>query len=395
MRWISNNSEDFRRPHISEFETGIRNDLKSYFGASLLSSVGSLPLHLSPLIVSAVVASSIASIAEAGWITSALLIGQLCTSLLLPTLKVHIVRRDLLLLASMILLTGVLVSGSNNIIFVLAGWFCVGLCCGILKYFGTMAAVQFPRRSFAFTFRLGLILILAGVVSALLLFSNVLASYHALTFDLVLILVPILTLGNMMLRVRSATTEFADCPVESQNRSPWTSRSIFGFITLYLFFVGQIGFFTYVIQQSVDRGLSLQHTIWSMSAMKFAAGIAIFAISIYELEKRGKEQFLLAVLLLNFSILVLSQTQSIVFFVLGFLLFEISLNSLSARLQSEVVRESPNLTGRWLTGVILLGAATGPPLNGLAILYGMEKIFVSFVLISATLPFIWQQINED
>ena len=373
----------------TDLVAGLRKELNPYLGASLLSSIGSLPLHLSPLIISAVVADSYATIAMAGWITTALVIGQLFTSLLLPSFQIRRVRPPVLILVAFMFLAGVLVSGLGNFAWILLGWFCVGLCCGILKFFGTMAAVEFPCRPFAFSLRLAFILVLAGLVTAILLMTNAFTSYQSLSSNLIVVLVPLLTFGILLHRSGEARPVEQNPPPEKRER--WSRAQLTGLLTIYLFFVGQVGFFAFVIQQALERGMSLYASIWTLALVKFLGGIVLVYFSIGEIKKpEGRPLIYIAVPLI-LAILMLSKTDNIALFFLGLFVFELAINPLSAKIQSEVVSNAPQLTGSWLTGIILLGSASGPPLHGLALAYGYGNLFVLFAVISALLPYIWQR----
>ena len=137
-------------------------------GASLLSAVGSLPSHLAPLILVALISDSVSSSAAAGWIPSALLLGQLLTCLVPPTLNVTRIRTGHAAGISALLLAGLFLGGTSNFATLLVSWFLIGGCCGILQYLGTVAAAHYPRPSFAFSLRLGIVLLLAGAVSGVL-----------------------------------------------------------------------------------------------------------------------------------------------------------------------------------------------------------------------------------
>ena len=349
----------------TELVAGLRKELNPFLGASLLSSIGSLPLHLSPLIISAIVADSYATIAMAGWITTALVIGQLFTSLLLPSFQIRSVRPVILVLVAFMFLAGVLISGLGNFAWILLGWFCVGLCCGILKFFGTMAAVQFPYRPFAFSLRLAFILVLAGLVTAILLLTNAFTSYQTLSSNLIVVLVPLLTFGILL--HRSGEAKPAEQTPVLEKRERWSRAQLTGLLTIYLFFVGQVGFFAFVIHQALERGMSLYASIWTLALVKFLGGIVLVYFSIGEIKKpEGRPLIYIAVPLI-LAILMLSKTDNIALFFLGLFIFELAINPLSAKIQSEVVSNAPQLTGSWLTGIILLGSASGPPLHGFAL----------------------------
>ena len=363
--------------------------LRPLLGASILSSVGSLPLHLAPLIVATLIADSVTSVERAGWIPSAMLLGQLSSSLALPALKIHTVRRDVAIVAAIALLVGLAISSSTKFVIILAGWFLAGQCCGTLMYLGTIVASRFPRKSFAFSLRLAIVLILAGSVSSLLQATNAFTSYRTLLFELILVLVPILICGMTLHR------PVAEGPTKAEI-AEGNVRSILqfsGLATVYLFFVGQIGFFAYVIQQALARKMALNEAVWSLAAVKLTAGLWLIGLAFFGFGRQRKERFVFVGIALVSAMLTISYTLSIAVFFVALFLFEVALNTLSARLQAAVVAARPQFAGQWLTGVILLGAATGPPLNGLAISSGFASIFLVISLLSALAPIVWHQLN--
>src|SRR5262249_32306309 len=90
------------------------------------------------------------------------------------------------------------------------------------------------------------------------------------------------------------------------------------------------------------------------------------------------------------GIFALSYSRHIVVFFLALLAIEMALNRLSARLQAAVVAARPEFAGQWLTGVMLLGAASGPPLNGFMISIGLESAFLWIWVPSALGPLVWR-----
>ena len=378
------------RPDSGAVLTGPEGALIPLFGASLLSSVGSLPLHLAPLIVTTLISDSRASLAAAGWVPSALLLGQLSTSLALPALGIHNVRRSLAIVTAAILLTGLAISSRDSFENLLLGWFLVGQSCGVLMYLGTIEASRFPRPTFAFSLRLAVVLILAGAIASLLQVSNAFASYRSLLIELAPIVALILVCGILLHRPVEA-----DRANTTSEGGRWTFRQVSGLATVFFFFVGQTGFLAYVVQQALDRGMSFADTAWSMVGMKFAAGVWLLAVAVFEFSKMQKARFLYLSVLLTAGILTVFFSRSVAVFFLGLVLYEITLNTLSARLQSAVVAARPQFAGPWLTGVILLGAAIGPPLNGLAIGMGLQSAFILVSVLAALGPLLWQQCDRS
>jgi hypothetical protein len=360
--------------------------MSSLFGASLLSSVGSLPLHLVPLIVATLIADSRTSVAGAGWVASAILIGQLSTASLLPALGVCSVGRAFAFVATVILTVGVAISGAVDYLIMLTGWFLVGQCSGVLSYLGTVATSQFSRPVFAFSFRLGIVLIFSGCVSGVLQLCGMLASYSDLLTVMIIAVAPMVALGAVLHHPVKGRESYVYERVQRLEVG-----SIAGLLIVYLFFVGQTGYLSYAIQQAIGRGITLEVTVLSLALMKVSAGIWVICSSCVGEEDQKNTRFWKLTLVLIVAIVALFYTRHVAVFFLSLLAIEMALNKLSARLQAAVVVAGPEFTGRWLTAVMLLGAASGPPLNGLMISIGLDEVFVVICVLSALAPLLWRQ----
>lgn len=356
-------------------------------GASLLSSVGSLPLHLAPLIVATLISDSRVSLVGAGWLPTVLLLGQLSTSLILPTFGIHNIRRGAAIVTATVFLTGLAISSFDGFEIILLGWFLVGQSCGVLMYLGTIAASQFPRKTFAFSLRLAVVLVLAGTLTCLLQVANSFASYRALLTTLTPIVGLILACGVLLHRPAAKVGQVT----VAKDSEQWSTRQLSGLVTIYFFFVSLTGFLAYVVQQALTRGISLPGSVWSMAGMKLIAGLWLLCVALLEVQEERKERFMFLAALLTAGLLAVYFSRSVTTFFLGLVLFEITFNTLSARLQGAVVTERPQFAGPWLTGAILLGAATGPPLHGLAINSGLGDIFVLMTVLAAHAPLIWRR----
>src|SRR5262249_34389295 len=138
-----------------------------------------------------------------------------------------------------------------------------------------------------------------------------------------------------------------------------------GLLTVYLFFAGQTGYLSYAVQQAVGRGMSFEGTTLSLALMKMSAAIWVLLSACAGYEDRKSARFGNLTVSLIVAIVALFFSRHIVVFFLALLVIEMALNKLSARLQAAVVAARPETSGRWLTAIMLLGAASGPPLNGL------------------------------
>jgi hypothetical protein len=95
------------------------------------------------------------------------------------------------------------------------------------------------------------------------------------------------------------------------------------------------------------------------------------------------------------ALLCMALTNAALVFMVGVLLWEISLNVLSARLQAAVVNDNPTQAGVWLTAAVFLGASVGPSLHGLSLQLHAGSIFLGCACLSALLPFVWFQLKAQ
>jgi hypothetical protein len=355
-------------------------DVVSLVGASVLSGAGSLPLHLAPLIITVLVIDGRASIADAGWIATAVLLGQFTTALVLPLLDVRIIARGPAIGLALTLLLGLVLSGLAGMPGLLGGWFVVGVCCGGLQYLGTITAATHSRPAFAFPIRLGVVLCLAGVTAGALQWTAGLGSYREMLVVLVAVFSLILLIGIVLHH-----------PIEPQRRilekdAQAGSLKFFALGVVFVLFVGQSGLFAYVVQGATDRGIVLRDASWALAIMKIAAGACLLLLARKGLQNRQNPRFVeLGALLAISNFVVATTTDPLVFF-LGLLGLEIGFNLLSARLQARVSDIAPYFGGQWLVATMLLGAASGPALHGFAIRVESDAAFVAFAMLSALVP---------
>jgi hypothetical protein len=340
---------------------------------------------LAPLIVVAVIAEGRFSVAEAGWVLSARALGELLASLAVPALGLLHLGRSAAFAASACLLSALVVSMSAHLAAVVLGFFVVGACSGVLKFLGTMAASAYRHRTFAFILRLALTLALAGIATCILLAMEASSSWATLLERLIVLLLPIMVLGGCF--YRPLKEQHSSSARQPQAKS---AHAISGLVILYLFFVGISGFLAYVAQQAATRGMSISDALLSIGAMKTAAAVWLLVAACLVPNKEGKEVSALEAALLVAAVWAVYCSRNVVEFLAAFLLLEITLNGFSARLQSAIVGAAPHFAGQWLNGVILLGAATGPPLYGLAISAQFELGFVALGSVAICLPLAWR-----
>lgn len=360
------------------------------FGAILLSAVGSLPLHLTPLILVALIADGRVSVGEAGWVASVIIIGQLLASLILPILRISIVSRSFVTVVVVLLLLGLSTTAFNSSICLYTGWCLVGMSCGVLMYIGTVSASHYRRTTLAFSLRLGLVLVLAGSATFGLLASNALVSYQAF-LTIFLLICSLLCITGVMLY--SPIELDIKTTVQGQEHQ-WTYSQITGLLTIYILFVGLAGFLAYVAHGAIDRGMAFVDAAMAIAAVKIIAGIWLFVAN-RKLETKLRQRFLEIGIVLSIGLALVSGSREPIFFFLSLLIVEIAFNTLSASFQAAFAEANRSFAGQWLTGTFLLGAACGPPLQGAAVGADLTLVFTILAMGTAFIPAIWVRANKN
>lgn len=373
--------------------------MRALLGASLLSAAAGLPLHLLPLLIAAVIAQGRLPVSQAGWVASACLAGQLVASVALPILRFTYIKRSHAAIAIAALLAAVMCSNLPFTGSLLLSWFVVGLACGNLYFLATTTAAAQPNREAAFSVRLSLTLVVSGLAIFVLQLGKGFTNYSALAVQLSIVFA-VLTLLGLWLYEAPALLTMAN----SQGMSPLSPRPTplegrwYGLVVVFILFVGQPGFWAYAVQNVQQRNVSLAHVAYAIACCKIAAGLWLYANSKYRAKtstRPASPTDLLApgiVLLTALLCMALANTASI--FMLGVLLWELSLNVLSARLQAAVVNDNPRQAGIWLTAAVFLGASTGPALHGLSLQMGVGSVFVAYACLSALAPYIWVKLKR-
>jgi MFS family permease len=370
--------------------------LRALLGASLLSAAAGLPLHLLPLLIAAVIAQGKLPLAQAGWVASACLAGQLVASIVLPLLGFTYLKRNHAAMAIATLLVAVLCSSLPFAGSLLVSWFVVGLACGNLYFLATTTAAAQPNREAAFAVRLSLTLVVSGLVIFALQLAKGFNDYATLAVQLSIVFAVLTLLG---LWLYEPPQPAANSPIASQNTPKHTVAPTdgrwYGLLVIFIVFVGQPGFWAYAVQNVQQRGIALEHVAYGIAVCKLAAGLWLYVNSKYRSKVQTKPlaaiDLLLPGLVLVAALLCMSLASLAIVFMLGVLLWELSLNVLSARLQAAVVNDNPTRAGVWLTAAVFLGAATGPALHGLALQLGAGAVFVAYACMSALVPFVWLQ----
>jgi hypothetical protein len=189
-------------------------------------------------------------------------------------------------------------------------------------------------------------------------------------------------------------------PPASSQRSPLKSRApavdgdpasplkYLALAIVFVLFAGQTGLLAYVVQQAGARGIGLGGAFWALAMMKVGAGLCLLLLARSGLQNRQNPRFIELGMLLAGGNFVVATTTSLPLFFAGLLGLELGFNLLSARLQAMAADISPAFAGKWLVATILLGAAAGPALHGLALRLDANAAFIVFAMVSALVPVI-------
>lgn len=361
--------------------------MRVLIGASVISAAGSLPLQILPFLVLSLVSEGRVDIAYAGWVGSAYLIGMLCSGVLLPVLKIsRLTRWHAVGAISAIILSLALSIGGNLLLpLLLALWFVVGFACGGLQFLGATTAAAAPNKPQAFALRLAIVLIVAsGVIVVLALFGGQ-KSYSTFAYFLMGAFGLAACIGLALYR----TIPAARLVTNGEATAASTQRGWSGLAVVFAFFAGQPGFWAYAMQSASQRNLDLKDAAFVIAASKIISALVLVYSSRQNTQASGLRALVGLGCAVATGILVMTYSSAVAAFFIGFLLWELALNVLSARLQGIVVAANPGHAGVWITGAILLGAATGPIVHGAAIGGGIASAFIAYAALSGLFPFFW------
>jgi hypothetical protein len=360
-------------------------------GASVLSAAGSLPLQILPFLVLSLVSTGRIDVAFAGWVGSSFLIGMLSSSLLLPALKItRLAHWHAFAAVCVIVLSLVLSIDSKLLPIFLALWYAVGFACGGLQFLGATTAALAVNKPQAFALRLAVALILAScVIIALAQFGDQ-KNYSIFAYFLIGTFALAACFGLALYRNLPAMQSVAIGSAVNPTLRIWS-----GLIVVFCFFVGQPGFLAYAMQSASQRGLNLKDAAFVIAASKIASALILIYLNKKGASVKGLGGLFGLGCAVAIGIFVMTYSKAVIAFFIGFLVWELALNLLSARLQGIVVAANPSHAGAWITGAILLGAATGPIIHGATIGADIEWTFILYAAGVGLLPFVWAWVKAQ
>jgi MFS family permease len=363
------------------------------FSASLLSVIGSFPTHLMPLLIAAVVVENRMSIANAGWLGSTFLIGQLIIVLTLPIFKINLISRRIAIIVCIIMLWGLFIVSLHSIEYILSGWFLIGLACGCLQFLGTTTAAQHEDKVFAFTFRLMIILFFTGVLIASMKFFTEKETYNSLillltfiTFSLAIIALSIYKTSNEKLKFIKNNLNHK-ISISTDIKIDW-----FGLSMIFILFMAVYGYWIYLIHSTSSRGLPTENNVWIIAITKIIGAFFLLFMLTTSIGKKNKSTSLwLPSIFTSIGIASTALAASIEIWSIGLLFIELGFNALSARMQAVLMKRNFKNTGNWLTCSILVGSAFGSLVYGFLISYNIGIWLIIFTVFFVFVPAVFLQ----
>jgi MFS family permease len=368
--------------------------MRSVLGASLLGAAASMPTHVMPFLIAASIADGRLSVAQSGLMASAFIAGLLLSAVALPALGLRCLSRGQALIAAAVLLLALPGALAQNAKIVIGCWLVAGMASGCLYFLANTSAAAHRNKEAAFSLRLCLTLLLSGLVILAMQLAGAIASYQAVTTQMLLALLLLCTVG-LVLYQSPASAVSPSAPTAAQTFAPGLVRSkrFVGLGIAFLFFLGQPGFMAYAVQNVQQRGVVLEQAAYALAICKVAAGVLLYFNARQKQGNQSIDGLFFPAVIVVLGVLSMALAPHALMFTLGVLLWELAVNVLSARTQAAVVNHNPQQAGVWLTAAVFLGAAAGPALHGASLQHGVGMAFVAYACVSALIPFAWVHLS--
>ena len=366
----------------------------AFNGACVLSAVGSLPMHIMPVLIASAILAERVTASQAGVFAAMYVIGQLVVTTVLPLMAVRFLRSERAMQVCVLLVAVICLSAQLSGKLFYFNWFLIGICCGMLSYLGSTAAAAVENKSLAYAVRLGVTLLVAGFTMLVFYCIDKYAGFGQLTATLAIV-VSLLSVVGLFFYKPPAMTHTEEHPLSRVTQSVFHERTHLGLFYLFLFALAQVGFIVFAIESATQRGVNISDALWAFALCKIiAAFLLLTRQGKYARQRNSFHTTLLCMPVLMAGCMMVASTQTMLFFFLGVLLWETSVNVISSSFQASVVEVNPSIGGMYLTSVLLFGSAVGPIINGAAISASLEEYFYALVLVSIFLPLLWRRQSQ-
>ena len=332
---------------------------KPEFQVAILSSLGSIPLHLTTLLVAILQSEAAFSIVSASFVMSSALFGLFFMSVfqairpfkdvswpfLTKTVSLHVLA---ILLSTQV--------GSVQLLALL--WFVIGCCSGVYMQMGTLAAAESQYKQQMFMVRLAGALIISGGIAALLSVLEPEAVYSVLCYIYVLVLVGVFLVSGR----RAQKFKLSSAPALEGVST--VGQGLIGLAVLLLFFAGQSGFLAHASEFLATQTRDIGTIADSVTFAKLGVGLIMTCIlALFPSGNRGIG--VVGLLLLFFLVGVISDNMILLYAMLAFLLFDLAFNLAAPSILAQLSKLSTRRQKMALLSVLLAGSVLGPRGGGI------------------------------
>lgn len=337
-------------------ERVVRADARTH-AIAFVTAIGSVPLHLIPLVIAVLVAANGYSAMAASLVVSAMLAGDLAATVLLALAAVRVDRRDVLLPALTLFALAIALSASaadSSLIYPL--WAAIGALAGVIGQAGTLFAAYASNPERIFALRLSYVLAISGLAALALLLPLPVTPFARMT--LAAMVLTLLALGCLfLLTPRSG-------PRPRLQRAAPTRPSplmVAGLLALVFIMVGHTGFLSQMgayFDQGADDGLDRVALVVGIGKLVIGGMVSIvFAmLGTWSLRKQ-----MLVSLALAAAMLSLVSGPGIALAIVFFACYELGLNTFSPLFAGRIAAKLDDYWKHWIGFSVFLGALLGPP----------------------------------
>jgi MFS family permease len=345
----------------------------------LVSASSSLPLHVMPLLIAAAYHQKLLTTTQAGWMATSLALGQIIATLILGWLNLVPRSKLSLTLVFFLIFVGLALATQTSTHWVFVGWLAIGVGCGCLQQYGIVISADSANASASLATRLAFVLMLSGLVVA----GSQLMTNQYLDYLTALGIGFFIIAGGIVLSTNKKPEQRIK-PVGKSATSPLRGYAYLGLAVALGFFIGQPGFWQYAAHYARESGINLQGLAFAIAAAKCVSAVALWLIYRSKLSvKIGFQVLCISGSICALSMLSMRLSQQAIQFFIAMLIWEISLNTISPKLQALTLEIDPAFCKRWLGLMILLGMAAGPAIHGFLLGHGQGSVFMAYALVSS------------
>lgn len=330
---------------INKFDAGIHPKL-------FIASLAIVPFYCMPFVMNDLSERSELSVIAVASVPSIMMLSQLLFLVLFPMLMAQgclVSVRRIIRVSGFSLLFILL--GIENYYILLVGAIFMGVGGGAIFYWGTNIALSSGAPVNAFTFRLGCSLLITGIFT---FFSSYI--FSSISIYILLFLVS-LTYIIVSFSKYYLDSDLFGLEVGSQKHTSNLSFvSILPMVFVFLFFLGQTGFYSHHV--FLAGGSELQVGALSMSRVTAGLFLLGFGAKLWTLRNSLNLTYLMIIQVLIVYTMIYAKNAWIIYVSVAF--YEVILNILAADLQASAGSKFQSLALKFMPFSIILGASIGP-----------------------------------